>query len=357
MNRKRTAFTLVELLVVIAIIGVLVGLLLPAVQSAREAARRMSCSNNLKQIVLAAHNYESALGKLPPSWVKPGAADGSLGDGWSVQARLLPFLEQLSLDSAVRYEDGYKAATVSYDGETYKVSGFRVPTYLCPSDVLDEPRYGSGGLDGPEHYPLSYGGVAGVWFVYDPMNPFDNRDDKSGDGMFTASVGRKFSDCFDGMSNTLAFAEVKGWTPYVRDAELPGDLVMPELPEEIEALGGSQKFVPATGHTEWVDGRVHQSGVTTTFTPNTKVWFNLPTGERYDVDWTNYREGKLPSGVSATTDVAKTYAAVTSRSYHIGGVQVALMDGSLHFVTDSVDRETWQAMSTRNGREIASLPK
>ena len=347
MKQVRKGFTLVELLVVIAIIGILVGLLLPAVQAAREVARRMSCSNNLKQIVLASHNYQSAMGRLPPAWTKPNDPTGTSGDGWSAQARLLPFIEGLALDQAINYDDGYKKSFVYIDGESFPVSGFRVSAYQCPSDPLDQPRPGD-----PNHYPLSYGGNAGVWFVFDTLDPARIDDDQTGEGMFTATRGRKFRDCLDGLSNTIAFGEVKAWTPYLRDAEIAGEVVMPVQPEEIELLGGSQKFSPATGHTEWVDGRVHQTGFTTTFTPNTKVLVTTTGGIEYDVDWTNFREGKTASG----STVARTYAAVTSRSYHVGGVKIAMMDGSVQFVTDSIERDLWQALSTRAGREIVELP-
>ena len=108
----RSAFTLVELLVVIAIIGILVGLLLPAVQAAREAARRMSCQNNIKQVILACHNYESAMKQLPPAWTKPALS----GDGWSAQARILPFVEAISLAEAIDFSGGYKASKIRVDG-------------------------------------------------------------------------------------------------------------------------------------------------------------------------------------------------------------------------------------------------
>ncbi|MBB3208291.1 prepilin-type N-terminal cleavage/methylation domain-containing protein [Rhodopirellula rubra] len=329
----RSAFTLVELLVVIAIIGILVGLLLPAVQAAREAARRMSCSNNLKQISLAIHNYESAYKKLPPSWTNTVS-----GKGWSMQARILPFIEQGGLADGVDFSQGYGASMLTVDGEDIPVSSYRVPTYQCPSDPLDQPRYGD---DGPEYYKLNYASNGGVWFVFDPAN------DDIGEGMFGPNRYMGFRDCLDGLSNTLALAEVKGWTPYYRDLATAGDMAMPDQTDLICTLGGS--FKTETGHTEWVDGRVHQGGFTTTFTPNTKVLCPA-SGVEYDVDWTNMREGK------DITDPARTYAAVTSRSYHVGGVQVGVLDGSVRFVTDSVERKLWQSLSTRNGREVVTWP-
>jgi prepilin-type N-terminal cleavage/methylation domain-containing protein/prepilin-type processing-associated H-X9-DG protein len=335
-SEVKSGFTLVELLVVIAIIGILVGLLLPAVQAAREAARRMSCQNNMKQIGLAIHNYESATQQLPAAWLKPNAS----GDGWSAQAALLPYIEAIGLASAIDYGAGYGLATLWVDGVEIPVSSFRVPTYLCPSETNDIQRLGT---NGPEHYPLNYGVNAGTWFVYDP------NDNTAGEGMFTTGHATRFRDCLDGLSNTLAVAELKAWNPYFRDLGTAGDMPMPVDPDEICVLGGS--FKADTGHTEWVDGRAHQTGFTTTFSPNRKV-LCTQSGIVYDVDFTNFREGRT----STATPAPKTYAAVTSRSYHTGGVNVTMLDGSVQFITDSIDLELWQALSTRKGKEVVALP-
>ncbi|MEM9587502.1 MAG: DUF1559 domain-containing protein, partial [Planctomycetota bacterium] len=276
-RQPRTAFTLVELLVVIAIIGVLVGLLLPAVQNAREAARRMSCSNNMRQIGLAIHNYEAAYKRLPAGWTRPGSS----GNGWSMQARILPQLEQAALDQAIDFSRGYKEVDLIVDGEPIPISSFRVPTYMCPSEPNDVVRRNSD--DEPEYYPLNYGYNAGVWLVYDPVNG------KTGDGMFVANRQLQFRDCLDGLSNTLAMAEVKAYTPYFRDAAMEGDVDPPVLPSDVSPLGGS--FKSSTGHTEWTDGRVHQAGFTALFPPNQNVPHELD-GQEFDVDFTNMREGK-----------------------------------------------------------------
>lgn len=333
-SELRRGFTLVELLVVIAVIGILVGLLLPAVQAAREAARRMSCSNNMKQIILAVHNYESSTKRLPPAWTRPAMS----GDGWSAQARILPYVESVALASAVDFGAGYGQARITVDGESIKVSSFRVPVYLCPSDVMDMERNDDNGQ--PYHYPLSYGYNAGPWLVFDPNNR------KPGPGVFQAGRVSRFRDLLDGLSNTLGFAEVKAWTPYYRDAEIAGAIPVPTEPTEICALAGS--FKPDTGHTEWVDGRVHQSGFTTTFPPNHQVECEV-SGRVFDLDFTNIREGK--------DTTALTQAAVTSRSYHQGGVNVSLMDGSVRFITESIELDLWRNLSTRAGGEYVKLPE
>lgn len=329
---KKSGFTLVELLVVIAIIGVLVGLLLPAVQAAREAARRMSCGNNLKQIGLALHTYESSLQSLPAAWSPTGGS----GDGWSVQARLLPFLEQAALSDAVDYANGYGTATISSGGTTTRLASFRVPTYQCPSEINSRVRTDSAGA--PYHFPLNYGYNAGTFFVFNPVNG------SGGSGALGVNRYLGFRDCIDGLSNTMAFAEVKAYTPYLRDAAIASGLTMPTDSSVICGLGGS--FKADTGHTEWVDGRSHQTGFTSTFTPNTAVICNQG-GVDYDVDWTNQREG------GSTT--VPTYASVTSRSFHPSGVQSVMMDGSVAFRSENVDPTVWQASSTRNGGEVVSL--
>ena len=200
----------------------------------------------------------------------------------------------------------------------------------------------------PYHYPLNYAANAGVWFVYDPGTLESAKDDKVGSGMFSAMRGRRFRDCLDGLSNTMAAAEVQARTPYLRDVGIVGDMAMPEHAQDMCVLGGS--FKETTGHTEWVDGRVHQTGFTTTFTPNFVLECEI-SGVKYNPDFTNMREGKSGSGGQP-----KTYAAVTSRSYHVGGVNVTMMDGAVRFFSDSIDRQLWQDLSTRDGREFVAVP-
>lgn len=334
-SRPRRGFTLVELLVVIAIIGILVGLLLPAVQAAREAARRMSCSNNLKQIGLALHNFELHHGHFPPSWkpVQP-LPNGSI-NGWSAQAQLLPFLEQSVISDDIDYESSYTLiSVVPIGGKPTRLSGLRIPSYLCPSEPEDRARI-SGGL--PVHYPLNYAVNVGTWFVYRPT------DQRGGDGAFYPGSKLRPGDIKDGLSNTLGLAEVKAWNPYFRNASLT-DPPLP-TPDAVCSLGGD--FKAESGHTEWVDGRAHQTAFTATFTPQTLVPCQIGD-ELFDVDWNNMQEGTSPT--------VSTYAVVTSRSHHPSGVQVVLMDGSVHSIMKTIDLETWRALATRKGHDVVNIP-
>src|SRR5436189_2686354 len=156
-RQSRAAFTLIELLVVIAIIAVLIGLLLPAVQKVRDAANRMKCQNNLKQIGLALHNYESANGLFPPNGVYPAKA--TQADSYSALARILPYVEQSNL---------YQLVDLNAPANTQNaVTSQRIPIYLCPSETRDraKPPTGSQTIT---RYPLNYAAAEGTWLVWNP---------------------------------------------------------------------------------------------------------------------------------------------------------------------------------------------
>ncbi|MDA0587282.1 MAG: DUF1559 domain-containing protein [Planctomycetota bacterium] len=324
--KPRQGFTLIELLVVIAIIAILIALLLPAVQQARAAARRAQCKNNLKQIGLALHNYVETNSLLPISF----AVDyTSPGGEWSVHARLLPYVEQANLYSKMNLSMPYDAP------ENASIAGQRVDTYLCPEEEKDEGRI-AGSFT---HYPVNYAFNGGGWFFY------DNATGLVGDGAFVPNKKRGLQHIKDGTSNTLAFSEVKAFNPYFRDGS--GASATPPPATGIAALGGSYKT--NSGHTEWVDGRVHQTGFTTVFGPNKLVPYIDPsTGHQVDVDYTSCREEKSCTG--------PTYAAVTSRSHHVGLVQCLLMDGSARVVTNSIDLRVWQNLgSISDGNTIGAF--
>lgn len=329
-RKPRNAFTLIELLVVIAIISLLISLLLPAVQSAREAARRAQCKNNLKQIGIALHNYLDAMKVFPPSFCVDGPT-GTGGGEWSIQARILPYSEQGNLYRSIDFSVPYAAGSA--------VALQRVALYLCPSEPNDRIR-------GSQHYPLNYGFNGGTWQLYDPFTGH------GGNGVFSPNSDTTTSDIGDGLSNTLCFSEVKTFTPYVRDGA-DGDPI-PDPPADPSVVTGltAGSFRRNSGHTEWVDGRVHQTGFTATFGPNTVVPVSGTTGESPlaadDGDYTSCREDAA----------CNTYvrAAVTSRSHHPGIVQSMMMDGSVRAITDKIELQTWRNLgSMEDGNVITEF--
>jgi prepilin-type N-terminal cleavage/methylation domain-containing protein len=325
---RRHGFTLVELLVVIAIIGVLVGLLLPAIQAARESARRSECQNNLRQVGLAIQSYESAKKVLPVFGELPRT---TTFQPFSAQARLLPYLEQ---DNIARQFDLDVAVPFTAHPELAKT---RIPTYMCPDEENDRERQ----TPTLTYYPLNYCLNEGTWFIYDPVS------DTAGDGAFAPNRAFRTAEISDGLSNTLAASECKAYQPNLWDTSKPSTLgVAPPatVADATAFFGGTFDF---NGHTEWVEGDVHETGFTTTFTPNTNVAYSDGAGS-YSVDVTSMRDGE------STT--LPTYAAVTARSYHPGAVNAAMLDASVRVVSDSIDPIVWRAAGTRAGDETAALP-
>jgi prepilin-type N-terminal cleavage/methylation domain-containing protein len=337
----RRAFTLIELLVVIAIIAVLIALLLPAVQSAREAARRIQCINNLKQLGLAFHNYESSIGAFPPSMCAAGFGNTVTWiNGWSALARVLPYSEQGNLFNTANFalwkEDPQNSTTISQN----------VSFLICPSEVNPQVSTHDYGLAGVNNYGVNQGD----WFVWGGFNGPQNRS------AFGMNRSRRIAEFTDGTSHTLLAAEVKTYQPSsnCRTTALPSVnnpnnipspyanpfTVAPEYDNGACMTQNQFEF-----HTEWSDGNAHAAGFTTAWPPNKAIVpppGSLYAGMDLDLNGLNEELG------------GPTFAAINSRSYHPGGVDVLLADGSAKFVKSTVDGMVWRALGTVAGGEVIS---
>lgn len=321
-------FTLVELLVVIAIIGILVGLLLPAVQAAREAARRMQCSSQMRQVGLATANYESAFRVLPPGAViNYGTGDATNSEPWGVYGRILPFVEQQNLLSISNLG-------MSWEGQM-ALDKVVLPIFQCPSDPNVGRLHEETGK--PSVCPISYGFNHGTWLVADPLKR------RYSDGVFFPKSFLRLASVTDGTSHTILAAEVKAWQTLLRNGGSPS-VNAPNTPADLIPMMQSAPEFRENGHTEWPEGRVHQTGFTSTMAPNTKVMVSVD-GRLRDLDYSSWEEG-------ADGLLTPTYAAVTARSYHTGLVQAGHLDGSVRTYSSSIDLMTWRSLSTRAGGEI-----
>jgi prepilin-type N-terminal cleavage/methylation domain-containing protein/prepilin-type processing-associated H-X9-DG protein len=335
MRRLHRGFTLIELLVVIAIIAVLIGLLLPAVQAAREAARRMQCVNNLKQLGLALHNYESTNGALPPTVVLKQTGSGYWSNGWGVAGRLLPFLEQGSAFNAINFTFAYSVA----DNAT--VPQLTLSTLICPSERRTEPKVNSSGT---KYGVGNYNWQVGDWYVFGGLGsgvPVSR-------GAFAANYSRRLPEFTDGLSNTVMASEVKTYQAVLSNCDLstvsePGSIPAPTADPFTavpEYLSGACTL-KTTAHAEWVDGQALETGFTTAWTPNRKI---IEPNSGLDVDLVS--RGEKSGG--------PTYAAILARSYHPGGVNAMFGDGSIRFIKDTISGVTWRALGTVAGGEVLS---
>lgn len=334
---KQQGFTLVELLVVIAIIGLLIALLLPAVQAAREAARRMSCTNNLKQIDLALHNFHDVHRAFPigsPSKVCP---DYEQIPGWQYRwgplAMLTPYMEQFNIYQSLNLAVPLYGHTGIYKGPGYGVHpsnqqavGQEISFFYCPSDERRkvQSEYGA------TNYMACWGRGAPTetgTAIFD------------GDGIFRQEKAITFADVTDGTSHTAAFSE-----SILPNANVSAPVVLTRDNKDVVIVGESSRSDPFLT-VEWCT-RFDQ--------PVASIPFRTARWVDGFVLYTAYYHWWEPN--SHIPDCAK-WAPLRSlwqmaRSRHPGGVNVAFADGSVRFVSQNIDLDTWRALGSRNGNEV-----
>jgi prepilin-type N-terminal cleavage/methylation domain-containing protein/prepilin-type processing-associated H-X9-DG protein len=345
MFRRYRAFTLIELLVVIAIIAVLIALLLPAVQMAREAARRAQCRNNLKQLGVALHNYEGTYNVFPGANTRHAANVASsrplhpqCNGLWSAHAQMLQYIEYSTLYDSLNFSISQRDRVASggapgtqcntslpapRPNDTVKVQ--MIELFLCPSEPISVP--GS-----RNNYRWCNG----------------SRQDLN-DGLISRdNIGRKVGQIVDGLANTAGASEVvlgsnySGLTPLNRWSFWMPVITTAPAGETVAKL----RFDTCRG----MQGLAQQNN-------NSSIY-----EKRMGADWhggdprfTGYNHGSTPNGPRCSADTDELRLGVWGpSSYHPGGVNVLMLDGSVRFVSNSVDFELWQALATRDGKEQIS---
>ena len=333
---KRTmfkrGFTLVELLVVMAVIGMLVAILLPAVQSARASARRTACTNNLRQLGIALHNYESSIGRFPSGAIskrydaQPWTPHNYYR--WSALAHILPYLENSAAYEALDLDVPMYGLNFQITDVNRTAVAARIEEFLCASD--------SGNSVDPSQGPTNYQACAGTGVeggtAYDA------------DGLFYINSARKVASIEDGLSHTAAFSE-----------SILG--VSPDPQEQVSREDADPRYVYGFARAVPLNEQSCQETALWNFTqPRGFSWAN---GEYRSAIYNHYLMPNsadfdcISALVAGPVEIMHSgFGWKTARSFHAGGVNVCFADGSLRFVMDDVEPMVWRAMSTVAGREI-----
>jgi prepilin-type N-terminal cleavage/methylation domain-containing protein/prepilin-type processing-associated H-X9-DG protein len=365
-SSSRRGFTLIELLVVIAIIGVLIALLLPAVQAAREAARRTQCNNNLKQIGIALHNYHTGNNVFPSGCShQPGGtspANYGLWESWSAQSLMLGYLEQQTLYNAINFDWGPLAFDETINSTA---SGAVIASFLCPSD----PNSG-GGKQNINNYAACFGITGTPLYTWNDANTRYQWQDPTGStGLFTFSIAYGMQSCTDGTSQTVAYAEwlVGDGKGSQFGAANPPSRYRGNLMGGVASVGTdpSTIFNAFDNPQAFLDNLqqcTNEFRTTTSQIHDSKGWrwglgtvgwsmFNniqTPNDRRYPIGGCRL---KFQVGGSNWPDASFSVGAASN---HPGGVNVLFADGSVRFVKDTIDRKTWWSLGTREGGEVVS---
>jgi prepilin-type N-terminal cleavage/methylation domain-containing protein/prepilin-type processing-associated H-X9-DG protein len=305
--RRRSAFTLIELLVVIAIIAILIALLVPAVQKVRDAAARVQCQNNLKQLGLALHSFHGTHKAFPLGNWKP--------NNFSAHSQLLPYIEQTALYQQINFTVPYNNAANT------SATGLPVSVFLCPADPQSFVPAGWGG----NNYVGNYGSTI-KW----------GQNGSVANGVFwhdtnTTGLGCRFGDISDGTSNTAAFSERRkgDWSNSAVDpySDLVNPAGNPNTPDEAMTICRSG----FSGAAQWYSN--------------------------FGSKWIQGQQDVMYSSPAPPNDPACAFPQngtqnMPASSAHTGGVNVTLCDGSVRFVTNSISVTTWRALASRNGNDV-----